>query len=160
MSKHLRIISVGRIKEKYLADGIAEYAKRLNSFVSLEFTEVPDESIPDNIPQSAAEKITEREAAKILGLLKETDYVVLLDLKGETPTSEAFAAKMKEQELTGRRTVFVIGGSLGVHESLIKRADYRLCLSKMTFTHQIAKFLLVEQIYRACSINAGGKYHR
>ena len=67
---------------------------------------------------------------------------------------------MKEQELTGRRTVFVIGGSLGVHESLRKRADYRLCLSKMTFTHQIAKFLLVEQIYRACSINAGGKYHR
>ncbi len=160
MAKQLRIISVGKIKEKYLADGISEYAKRLNAYVNLEFTEVPDESIPDNASQTAAEKIMEREAAKILGLIKDTDYVILLDLKGETLTSEAFAAKIKDQELTGRRTVFVIGGSLGVHENLIKRANYRLCLSKMTFTHQIAKFILIEQIYRAYSINAGGKYHR
>ena len=79
---------------------------------------------------------------------------------GETLTSEAFAAKIKEEELTGRRTVFVIGGSLGVHESLIKRANHRICLSKMTFTHQIARFILIEQIYRAYSINNGGRYHR
>ena len=160
MAKQIRIISVGKIKEKYIADGIAEYAKRLNAFVNLEFSEVADESIPDNLTPTAAEKITGREAARILSLINDTDCVYLLDLKGETLTSETFAAKIKEEELTGRRTVFVIGGSLGVHESLIKRANHRICLSKMTFTHQIARFILIEQIYRAYSINNGGRYHR
>ena len=161
MVTSVRIIAVGRIKEKYLQDGITEYSKRLKSYINLEFSEIPDESIPENPSSAIIKKILDKEAERILTLIKDRDYVILLDLKGETTDSEFFAAKIKSLELSGAsRIVFIIGGSLGVSENLIKKADFRLCLSHLAFTHQMARFILTEQLYRVYNINNGGKYHR
>lgn len=161
MTTSVKIIAAGKLKEKYLQDGTAEYAKRLNSFINLEFVEIPDEPLPKNPSDSQIKKILDNEGKNILSHIKERDYVILLDLKGEMTDSETLAAKIKSLELAGLgRIVFVIGGSLGVSESLIEKANFRLCLSKLTFTHQMARFILTEQLYRAYSINSGGKYHR
>ncbi|MBN2734142.1 MAG: 23S rRNA (pseudouridine(1915)-N(3))-methyltransferase RlmH [Methanomicrobiaceae archaeon] len=161
MTTSVRIISVGKIKDKYLQDGVAEYTKRLSTFINLEFVEIPDERIPDNPSSALIKKIVDKEGEKILTSLKDNDYVILLDLKGEVLSSETLADKIKSLELSGTsKIVFVIGGSLGVSENLIKRSNFRFCLSSLTFTHQMAKMILTEQIYRAYSINSGGKYHR
>ena len=161
MTTSVKILSVGKIKEKYIRDGIAEYAKRLSSLINLEFTEIQDESIPDNPSSATVKKILDKEGGKIISSIKQSEYIVLLDLKGEMPDSETLADKIKSLEISGiSRIVFVIGGSLGVSEDLIKIADLRLCLSPLTFTHQMARLILIEQIYRAYSINSGGKYHR
>ena len=157
----VRIIAIGKIKEKYLHEGILEYSKRLKQYINLEITEISDESIPENPSLNLQKKILDKEGEKVISSLKTVDYLILLDLKGEMTDSESLALKLKDLELSGiSRIVFVVGGSLGVSENLIKRADFRLCLSKLTFTHQIARFILIEQIYRAYNINRGGKYHR
>ncbi|MDD3977037.1 23S rRNA (pseudouridine(1915)-N(3))-methyltransferase RlmH [Methanomicrobium antiquum] len=157
----VRIIAIGKIKEKYLHEGILEYSKRLKQYINLEITEISDESIPENPSLNLQKKILDKEGEKVISSLKTGDYLILLDLKGEMTDSESLALKLKDLELSGiSRIVFVVGGSLGVSENLIKRADFRLCLSKLTFTHQIARFILIEQIYRAYNINRGGKYHR
>ncbi|MBP2132931.1 23S rRNA (pseudouridine1915-N3)-methyltransferase [Methanomicrobium sp. W14] len=161
MAGNIIIIAVGKIKEKYLRDGINEYLRRLKNYTNLEITEISDESIPDKLSLPTKQKILDKEGDKILSLIKDGDYLILLDLKGDTTDSEMLAKKIKTLEVSRQgRIVFAIGGSLGVSERLIIRADFRLCLSHLTFTHQIARFILTEQIYRAYNINNGGKYHR
>lgn len=147
MTTSVRIISVGKIKDKYLQDGVAEYTKRLSTFINLEFVEIPDERIPDNPSSALKKKIVDKEGEKILTSLKDNDYVILLDLKGEVLSSETLADKIKSLELSGTsKIVFVIGGSLGVSENLIKRSNFRFCLSSLTFTHQMAKMILLDYI--------------
>ncbi len=157
----VKIICVGKLKEKYLKDAIAEYSKRLSRFCNLEITELSDEKIPDNASALEEEKVIQKEGEKILKCILPTDYVVSLCVEGKQKSSEEFAEFFSSLALSGNSTVcFVIGGSLGLCESVKKRSDLRLGFSKMTFPHQLMRVFLLEQIYRAFKINSNEKYHK
>lgn len=157
----LSIIAVGRIKEKYLKEGIAEYSKRLSRFCDLEIVEVEDEQAPDNISPAQEIQIKKREADKIKKRIKEGSFVVVLDLKGDKPDSIGFAKKVEAFFISGVSSiVFVIGGSLGLDDELVKTANYRLCLSELTFPHQLARLILLEQLFRCFKIMKGETYHK
>ena len=157
----INIMSVAKIKEKYLLEGIKEYAKRLSKFVELHFIELKDEPIKDDAGPSEIFKIKEVEEKRILKAIPERSYVIALDLKGKLVTSEELAEKFLEiQNYFSSKITFIIGGSLGLSDKVISIANYRLCLSKMTFPHQLAKFILLEQIYRSFKINNNETYHK
>ena len=148
----IRILTIGKLKEKYLVNGINEYVKRLNAYCKVEMVEVPDEPIPDN----ASENVD-----KIVAKIKDDEYVIVLDLHGKEIDSVAFSKHIEECMIRGKSTItFVIGGSLGLGKSLLQRANYRLCFSKMTFPHQLMKLILVEQVYRAYKIMRRETYHK
>ena len=152
----IRILTIGKLKEKYLVNGINEYVKRLNAYCKVEMVEVPDEPIPDN----ASENV-DKEADKIVAKIKDDEYVIVLDLHGKEIDSVAFSKHIEECMIRGKSTItFVIGGSLGLGKSLLQRANYRLCFSKMTFPHQLMKLILVEQVYRAYKIMRRETYHK
>ena len=154
------IVSVGRLKEKYFAAAAEEYAKRISRFGRLEIIELPDLPEPANASDADRRQVMEKEGENILTRLKSNDYVAAMCIDGPQLSSEAFAEKIAQNDQRGTRLVFVIGGSLGLSPAVVKRADEKLSLSKMTFPHQLARVLLLEQIYRACKINAGEKYHK
>ncbi len=157
----ITIAAVGKIKEKYLKDGIDEYTKRLSRFCDLEIIEVQDEQAPDNLSEAGEKQIMKKEAGKLLKRIKEGSLLVVMDVKGEKLDSEGFAAKLKSFFVSGSSHItFIIGGSLGVDEELIKRASLRLSMSSMTFPHQLARLILLEQIYRCFKINSGETYHK
>ena len=157
----VKIICLGKLKEKYLKDAIDEYSKRLSRFCNLEITELSDEKIPDNASLSEEQKVLETEGEKILKCISSSDYVVSLCVEGKQKSSEEFALLFKDLALGGKSTVvFVIGGSLGLSQSVKNRSDLRLGFSKMTFPHQLMRVFLTEQIYRAFKINANEKYHK
>ncbi|HEY9061363.1 MAG TPA: 23S rRNA (pseudouridine(1915)-N(3))-methyltransferase RlmH [Pseudobacteroides sp.] len=157
----LSIIAVGRIKEKYLKEGIAEYSKRLSRFCDLEIIEVEDEQAPDNISTAQEIQIKKREADKIKKRIKEGSFVVVLDLKGDKPDSIGFAKRVEAFFISGVSSiVFVIGGSLGLDDDLAKTANYKLCLSELTFPHQLARLILLEQLFRCFKIMKGETYHK
>ncbi len=157
----ITIAAVGKIKEKYLKDGIDEYTKRLSRFCDLEIIEVQDEQAPDNLSEAGEKQIMKKEAEKLLKRIKEGSLLVVMDVKGEKLDSEGFAAKLKSFFVSGSSHItFIIGGSLGVDEELIKRASLRLSMSSMTFPHQLARLILLEQIYRCFKINSGETYHK
>lgn len=157
----ITIAAVGKLKERYLKDGIAEYTKRLSKFADIELIEVDDEHAPENLSQAQEAQVKHKEAERLLKRIKEGSYIILLDLAGEQANSEAFAARLENIMLSGSSHItFVIGGSLGLDQSLINAAGYRLCLSKMTFPHQLARLILLEQVYRAFKIMKGEPYHK
>jgi len=157
----IKIICVGKLKEKYLKDAISEYSKRLTRFCSLEINELSDEKIPDNASASEELRVLETEGEKILKCIASSDYVVSLCVEGKQKSSEEFAAMFTELALGGKSSViFVIGGSLGLSQAVKTRSDLRLGFSKMTFPHQLMRVFLTEQIYRAFKINANEKYHK
>jgi len=157
----ITIAAVGKIKERYLKEGISEYTKRLSRFADVEIIEVDDEQAPDNLSPAQEAQVKAREAERLLKKIKEGSYIILLDLAGEQTTSEGFAAKLEKIMLSGSSHItFIIGGSLGLDQSLIKVADYRVCLSKMTFPHQLARLILLEQVYRAYKIMKNEPYHK
>ncbi len=156
----ITIACVGRIKEKFYRDAVAEYEKRLSRYCRLEFIEVADEKTPDGAGE-ALEEIKEKEAGRLLEKIREDAFVCTLEIEGKRLTSEGFAKWV--QGLTVRGTshiVFVIGGSLGLHESVRRRADMALSFSDMTFPHQLMRVILVEQVYRAFRIMQGAPYHK
>jgi 23S rRNA (pseudouridine1915-N3)-methyltransferase len=156
----LRIIAVGRIKEKFLQDGIAEYVKRLRPYVKLQIIEINEEKRSKNTsPATEAAAIT-KEGERILSAIPEGSFVIVMDAGGNAWSSENLAASFREWELSGTPLVFVIGGDLGVSPEVYARSDLLLSLSLMTFTHPIARMLLVEQIYRAFRIIKGEPYHK
>lgn len=156
----LRVIGVGKIKEPFLRDGIAEYTKRLSKYIRLEFDEVADDPLPSTLSEMEEKKILIREGGRVLRLIPDRERVILLDCAGRQLTSEEIASYLRELSLSGSpRATFVIGGSLGVSEALISRADERWSLSPLTFTHQFVRLILLEQLYRACRINANERYH-
>lgn len=158
---HLTIVAVGKIKERYLQDGIREYSKRLSGYLKLNIIEVNDESCPENPSGAEAEKARRLEGEKILKVLKSEDYGVLLDLEGKEMDSLGLAGFLEDKALTGRsRITFIIGGSLGVAEEVRRKIDYRWSLSRLTFPHQLVRLVLLEQIYRAVKINKGEPYHK
>ncbi len=150
----VKLVCVGKLKEKYLKEACAEYSKRISGFGKIDIIEVQDEK--DDRPDAIA-----IEGDKILRNIRNTEYVVALEIDGEGQSSEQLARRMSSLAVKGISDItFVIGGSNGLHETVSKRADYKLSFSKMTFPHQLARVMLLEQIYRAYKINQGGKYHK
>lgn len=157
----ITIISVGKIKEKYLKDAINEYSKRLSSYCALTHIEVSDEKAPENISSKDQLNIKNVEGDRILAKIRDKQYVFALDLSGKQRTSEEFSSELDKLPIYGNSdVVFVIGGSLGLSDSVIKRANNKICFSKMTFPHQLMKVILLEQIYRGFKIIKGEPYHK
>ncbi|MCK5762757.1 MAG: 23S rRNA (pseudouridine(1915)-N(3))-methyltransferase RlmH [Clostridiales bacterium] len=157
----ITLISVGKIKEKYLRDAINEYSKRLTKYCKLKFIEINDEKAPDNLSEKDETIIKDKEGNKILEKIKDQQYVIVLDLKGKQRTSEEFSKEMENLSIYGNSDiVFVIGGSLGLSDGVIKRSNDQISFSKMTFPHQLMKVILIEQIYRTYRIIKGEPYHK
>jgi 23S rRNA (pseudouridine1915-N3)-methyltransferase len=158
---HIQVLAVGKLKERYWTEGIAEYVKRLGSYAKVQLVEVPDETAPDAMSPAEERQVREREGERLLAKLAEGAFVVALAIDGEMYTSEQLAARLDELATYGRSQVaFVIGGSLGLSDEVIRRADMRLSFGRMTLPHQLMRLVLVEQIYRACKINRGEPYHK
>lgn len=157
----IKIVCVGKIKEKATAELIQEYAKRLGAYCTLKIEEVADEATLQNNSEALNEQVKKKEGERILGRIKEKEYVILLDLKGKMLSSEELSGKVEELFAEGKPDLtFVIGGSLGVSEEVIARADFRWQLSQLTFPHQLVRVLLLEQIYRAFKIMKHEPYHK
>ena len=146
----ITILTVGKIKEKYLRDAIAEYSKRLSRYAKLEIIEVADEKTPDNASETVETNIKNKEAERLLKYIRDDAYLITLEIKGKQLTSEEGTSHI----------IFVIGGSLGLGEEVLKRSNYALSFSKMTFPHQLMRVILLEQIYRSYRINCGEPYHK
>lgn len=157
----IRVICVGKIREKYLKDALGEYEKRLSRFCKFEIAELSDIKIPDNASTSQCEAVKTAEGESILKKIRSDEYVISLCVEGKSMSSEDFAAKISDITVGGVSTVdFVIGGSLGLSDSVKKRSDMRLSFSSFTFPHQLMRVILAEQIYRAFKINANEQYHK
>ena len=149
----ITIISVGKIKEKYLKDAIAEYAKRLGKYCRLEIIEVADEKTPDQASETVEEGIRAKEAERILKNIKDDMYVITLEIQGKMLTSEELADKIETLGIQGKSSIaFVIGGSIGLGKAVLDRSDFALSFSRMTFPHQLMRVILLEQIYRGFRI--------
>lgn len=157
----ITVLSVGKIKEKYLNMAIDEYAKRLSKYCKLSFIQVQDEKTPDNASEAINLKIKETEGERILKNIKDTSYVCALAIEGKQLTSEKLASTLDNLAISGKSDiVFVIGGSLGLSDKVLSRADFLLSFSKMTFPHQLMKVILLEQIYRSFRIIKNEPYHK
>ena len=158
---NIKIICVGKLKEKYLLDGINEYSKRISKYSNIEIIELVDEPIPDNPSQKEVENIKKKEADKIQNHIDSHDFVCSLDLSGKQLTSEEFASKIIEITVQGFSTIdFIIGGSLGIDKELVANSNLILSFSKLTFPHQLFRMILLEQIFRAYKINNNETYHK
>ncbi|EGA91242.1 hypothetical protein GPDM_00195 [Planococcus donghaensis MPA1U2] len=158
---NISIISVGKLKEKYLKSGIEEYTKRLGSYSKINEIEVADEKAPEQLSDADMEIVKKKEADRIMAKISADAYVIALAIDGKMKTSEQLAKDIESLMTYGRsKIVFVIGGSLGLHDEVLKRADEKLSFSKMTFPHQLMKLILVEQVYRAFRIMKGEPYHK
>ena len=157
----IKIICVGKLKEKYLDEGVKEYLKRLSAYADVEIIEVADERIPEN-PSLAEEMIVKaKEGRSILDKVKQDDYMILLDVSGKQLDSIQFAERIEDCMINGKSTIdFVIGGSLGHGEDVLTRANERISFSSMTFPHQLMRLILAEQIYRAFKIIRHETYHK
>lgn len=157
----ISIIAVGKIKERFYRDAVAEYEKRLGRYCKLEIKQVEDERTPDKAGISLEDAIKRKEAERILRHIREDTCVIILDIRGQMYDSEGFAEKIDRLATEGISHIqFVIGGSLGLHEEVCKRADLSVSFSKMTFPHQLMRVVLLEQIYRAYRIINGEPYHK
>ena len=156
----ISIICVGKIKEKYLKLGIDEFKKRLSKYCKLEIIELDDEKAPENLSDKEMLMIKEKEGKKILSKIKDNSYVIALAIDGKNLSSEELADTINNLGVRGNsHIVFIIGGSLGLSDEILSRANYKLSFSKMTFPHQLMRLILLEQVYRAYRINSGEPYH-
>lgn len=156
----ITIACVGKIKEKYLTAGIEEFCKRLTPFCKLEIVAINEEKMPEDPTPATKQQVLEKETQRLMAIIPENSYVFLLDVIGKQLSSPELAAKIDALTLAGNsHLTFVIGGAFGYTDALRKRADFAISFSKMTFTHQMIRLLLVEQIYRAFKISRGEKYH-
>jgi 23S rRNA (pseudouridine1915-N3)-methyltransferase len=157
----ITLITVGKIKEKYFTDAIAEYAKRLSRYCKLEIVEVADEKTPDGASEALENQIKEKEGERILSKVPDGAYVVALAIEGKQLDSEELADKMEKWNVNGvSHLVFIIGGSLGLTPKVLNRADFKLSFSKMTFPHQLMRVVLLEQVYRSFRIRNNEPYHK
>lgn len=156
----IRIVAVGKLKEKYLREGVAEYAKRLAPFASVELLETREEYMAENPSEAQRQQTLAKEGERLLRLVPERSFLIVLDVKGKLLSSEALAKELASLALQGQSDLtFLIGGAFGLSPAVRDRADLRISFSPMTFTHQMVRLLLYEQIYRAFKINRGEKYH-
>ena len=157
----IKIVTVGKLKEKYLKDGIAEYSKRISRFAKLEMIELTDEKTPDKASEIENQKILETEGARILSKIGERDFVLVLAIEGKTFSSEEFSKQLEEAYIKGYSTLtFIIGGSLGLAPVVKNRANLSVSFGRLTLPHQLMRLVLVEQIYRAFTIQQGSPYHK
>ncbi len=156
----IKIVTVGKLKGAYFQAAQAEYLKRLKPYLKLEIREVPDLPCPENASPAQERQVLEREAEAISRQLGAGEYLIMLDRKGRQLSSVNFAELIKDKEANGVPITLVIGGSLGLDEELLKKADLKLSFSEFTFPHQLFRVILLEQIYRACKINRGEPYHK
>lgn len=158
----INIICIGKIKERYFTDAIAEYSKRLTAFCKFAVTELNEEKIRSNTPnQSQIQEVLNSEGKRILQKIGTGDYVVAMCIEGKLMSSEELSKVIDNVSLSGKSTVdFIIGGSYGLSNEVKSRANLKLSMSKMTFPHQMARMILSEQVYRAFEISSNGKYHK
>ncbi len=157
----ITLITVGKIKEKFYTDAIAEYQKRLSRYCKLEIIQVADEKTPDKASENEERLIKEKEGERILAQIRDQAYVIALAIEGQMLSSEQLADKIEQLGISGQsQIVLIIGGSLGLSQAVLKRADYKLSFSKMTFPHQLMRVILLEQIYRSYRIIAKEPYHK
>lgn len=155
------MITVGKLKENYLKEAIAEYTKRLGKYCKLEIIEVADEKTPDNAGTSLENAIRDKEGERILKHIRDDMYVITLEIAGKMLSSEELAEKINTLGIQGKSSIaFVIGGSIGLGKEVLKRSDYALSFSKMTFPHQLMRVILLEQVYRSYRIINGEPYHK
>jgi 23S rRNA (pseudouridine1915-N3)-methyltransferase len=155
------IIAVGKIKEKYLQEGIAEYQKRLRPYVKMKIIEIAEEKRIGHLTPSDKNKIKVAEGTRILEAIPQGSFVIVLDVKGVHWSSEILAENFQRYEIAGKNSLsIIVGGDLGLPDAVIASSNLRLSLSLMTFTHQMVRLILLEQIYRACKINHGEPYHK
>ncbi len=158
---NITIVSVGKLKEKYLKMGIDEYTKRLGGYAKMDIIEVPDEKAPEQLSDAEMEIVKKKEGERILSKIGPDTYVIALAINGKMKTSEQMAADLESLMTYGKSKIaFVIGGSLGLHDEVLKRADEHQSFGKMTLPHQLMKLVLVEQIYRSFRIMKGEPYHK
>ena len=157
----IKLVTVGKLKEKYLKDGIAEYAKRLSRFCKLEIVELADEKTPDKASEVENQQILEKEGSRILAKISEREFVVALAIEGKQFPSEEFSSILNDITVRGFSDItFVIGGSLGLSPAVKKRANLLMSFGYLTLPHQLMRLVLVEQIYRAFMIQQGSPYHK
>ncbi|MFC0138110.1 23S rRNA (pseudouridine(1915)-N(3))-methyltransferase RlmH [Staphylococcus petrasii] len=157
----ITILAVGKLKEKYWKQAIAEYEKRLGAYSKIEIIEVPDEKAPENMSDKEIEQVKEKEGQRLLAKIKPQATVITLEIQGKMLSSEGLAQELQQRMTQGQSDfVFVIGGSNGLHEDVLKRSNYALSFSKMTFPHQMMRVVLIEQVYRAFKIMRGEAYHK
>lgn len=157
----IAIIAVGKLKEKYLKQGIEEYLKRMGAYAKVDITEVADEKAPENMSEAEMEEVKRKEGERILSKIGQDTYVITLEINGKMLSSGQLAAKMDELATYGKSKIaFVIGGSLGISEAVQKRSDLALSFSKLTFPHQMMRLILLEQVYRGFRIMRGEPYHK
>ncbi|MFB3163749.1 23S rRNA (pseudouridine(1915)-N(3))-methyltransferase RlmH [Neobacillus sp. 179-C4.2 HS] len=158
---NISIITVGKLKEKYLKLGIDEYLKRLNAYAKVEVVEVADEKAPEELSELEMIQVKQKEGERILAKISQDTYVIALAINGKMQSSEELADTLDKLATYGKSKIaFIIGGSLGLSDEVLKRSNEQLSFSKMTFPHQLMKLILVEQIYRAYRINRGEPYHK
>lgn len=157
----ISLITVGKIKEKFYRQAIEEYTKRMSRYCRLEILEVADEKTPDGAGEALEQQIKEKEGERILSKIKEGSYVITLEINGKMLDSVELSEKMKSCMVGGEsHLTFIIGGSLGLSEKVLRRSDFKLSFSKMTFPHQLMRVILLEQIYRGFRIMNGEPYHK
>lgn len=157
----IKILLAGRVRERYLQEGMAEYLKRLGPYARVELVQLPDEPVPERAAAAELAGARQREGERILKALDDGAYLVALDLQGRQLSSEEFAAFLRERAVRGEPNLaFAIGGSTGLAPAVLERARLRLCLGRMTFPHVLVPLLLLEQLYRGFRINAGEPYHK
>ena len=157
----INVICIGKIKEKFFRDAIDEYSKRLSKYCKLNILELPDEKIPDKINNNIMDLVKNKECNNILNHLKKDSYIIALDLKGKQFSSEEFSKKITDISLNSFSSItFIIGGTLGLYENVLKNSNELICFSKMTFPHQLIRIFLLEQIFRAFKISNNETYHR
>ncbi|TWD99625.1 23S rRNA (pseudouridine1915-N3)-methyltransferase [Neobacillus bataviensis] len=158
---NISIITVGKLKEKYLRQGIEEYLKRLTAYAKVEMVEVADEKAPEELSELEMLQVKQKEGERILAKISQDTYVIALAIQGKLQSSEELAKNLDQLATYGKSKVaFVIGGSLGLSDEVIKRSNEQLSFSRMTFPHQLMRLILVEQIYRAFRINRNEPYHK
>jgi 23S rRNA (pseudouridine1915-N3)-methyltransferase len=158
---NISIVTVGKLKEKYLKQGIDEYLKRLSAYAKVEVVEVADEKAPEELSESEMVQVKQKEGERILAKISQDTYVIALAINGKMQSSEELADTLDKLATYGKSKIaFVIGGSLGLSEEVVKKSNEQLSFSKMTFPHQLMRLILVEQIYRAYRINRGEPYHK
>lgn len=157
----IKIVTVGKLKEKYLKDGIAEYSKRISRFATIEIIELADEKTPDHASDSENAKILDVEGNRILSKIGDREFVVVLAIEGKTLSSEELSKQLEQASINGFSTLtFVIGGSLGLSKEVKKRANLSVSFGRLTLPHQLMRLVLTEQIYRAFTIQQGSPYHK
>lgn len=157
---NVTIISVGKIKEKFIKDALSEYEKRLSRFCKFKNIEIPDCPIPDNASSAQEQAVLDKEGQNILAKVSKGDYVISMCIEGKKISSTQFAKKLSDVFMTTSSVTFIIGGSLGLSDSVKARSDFKMSMSDMTFPHNLAKLMLTEQIYRTFKINANESYHK